>query len=211
MEGDNYDGAGGGNLTLIDGTARSVNAVFAHLEIDGVGDGDAFEGSRASRARAPAGDRLPDAGRARGAVRRELPQGRRVHPRRQRAGDRARREGGLDHSTWRRRTPRSRTTASRVEPTAIVRIEDADGRVLYHADPIRVEPSPPASRAALRTRCSRCSMRGTGTAAALDRPRPARRGRHRASVMRGSPDTPRSSRRRLGRQPARPPVAGSSR
>ena len=40
----NYDGAGGGRLTLVDGTARSVNAVFARLEIDGVGDGRRVQG-----------------------------------------------------------------------------------------------------------------------------------------------------------------------
>lgn len=42
----NYEGPGRGSMQLLDATVDSVNAVFARLEIEGIGGGDAIAGSR---------------------------------------------------------------------------------------------------------------------------------------------------------------------
>ncbi len=166
----NYDGAGGGGMTLIDGTARSVNAVFARLEIEGLGEGDGVKGASfvAETARRMGIDfPTPD----------EL---------RSRCGDRYAREdrclpadetpavalGAKEVSVVNMATAYS-TFANdgvRVEPTAIVRITDADGRVLYRADPKRVRAIPSGVARGVTHALQQVVKRGTGTRAALDRP-----------------------------------------
>jgi len=58
----------------------------------------------------------------------------------------------------------------RVEPTAIVRIEDAQGRRLYQADPSRLQAVPVATARGVTHALKGVFAGGTGTAAALDRP-----------------------------------------
>jgi penicillin-binding protein 1A len=58
----------------------------------------------------------------------------------------------------------------RVEPTAVVRITDADGRELYKADPKRVRAIPPGVARGVTHTLQQVVKRGTGTRAALDRP-----------------------------------------
>lgn len=42
---DNYEGGGGGQIDIVDATARSVNAAYARLEVEVLGDGDPFAGA----------------------------------------------------------------------------------------------------------------------------------------------------------------------
>ncbi len=169
---ENYDGSGAGPMTLVEGTARSVNAVFARLEIDGVGEGDALRGSAfvAETARRmgisfPTREQLSS---------RALCRGRYGQEDRCLAADDtpavalgAKEVSPLDmasaYGTF-------ANDGVRVEPTVIARIEDSDGRVLYRADPTqgRVLPSGVARGATHAMR--RVIQGGTGTAAAIDRP-----------------------------------------
>jgi penicillin-binding protein 1A len=167
---DNYDGAGGGNLTVVDGTARSVNAVYARLEVEGVGDGDAFDGAArvAETARRmgisfPTPEQLKDrCGKNYLKVDSCIPADRvpaialgakEVDP-----FDMASAYSALAND------------GTRVEPTAIVRIEDADGRVVYDADPARVRAVAPGVARGVTYALQQVFNRGTGTAAKLDRP-----------------------------------------
>lgn len=166
----NYDGAGGGAMTLVDATARSVNAVFARLEIDGVGEGDGIKGASF----------VADVARRMGVgfpTRRELEA---------RCGDDYKR---TDACLAADDTPAIALGAKevapldiasayatfandgvRVEPTAIVRITDSRGRVLYRADPTRVRAIPAGVARGVTYAMQQVVTRGTGTAAALDRP-----------------------------------------
>ncbi|MGH2759249.1 MAG: penicillin-binding protein [Actinomycetota bacterium] len=166
----NYDGAGGGGMTLVDGTARSVNGVFARLEIDGLGQGDGVKGAGfvAATARRMGIDfPTPD----------EL---------RSRCGERYAREdrclpadetpavalGAKEVSVANMATAYA-TFANdgvRVEPTAVVRITDADGRELYRADPKRVRAIPSGVARGVNHALQQVVKRGTGTRAALARP-----------------------------------------
>ncbi len=167
---DNYDGAGGGNLTVVDGTARSVNAVFARLEVEGVGDGDAFDG----------------AARVAGTARRmgiSFPTPEQL---KERCGDNylkvdscipadlvpAIALGAKEVDPFDMASAYSALAndGMRVEPTAIVRIEDADGRVLYDADPARVRVVASGVARGVTYALQQVFNRGTGTAAKLDRP-----------------------------------------
>jgi len=166
----NYDGAGGGAMTLIDGTARSVNAVFARLEIEGVGEGDGLKGAghvAGVARRMGIGFPTPD----------EL---------RERCGDRYARDDACLPAD---ETPAIALGAKevspidmaaayatfandgvRVEPTAVVRITDANGRELYRADPKRVRSIPSGVARGVTHTLQQVVKRGTGTRAALDRP-----------------------------------------
>ena len=165
---DNYDGAGGGNLTLVDGTARSVNAVFARLEVEGVGDGDAFKGSA----------RVAETARRMGI---SFPTAEQLE---ERCGDEYLKRDACIPAD---RTPAIALGAKevdpydmasayatiandgiRVEPTAIVRIEDADGRVLYDARPKKVRVVPSGVARGVTYALQQVFNRGTGTAAKLD-------------------------------------------
>ncbi len=166
----NYDGAGGGNLTLIDGTARSVNAVFARLEVEGVGDGDAFLGAaRVAQTARRMGISFPTP--------EEL---------RKRCGGKYLQHDGCIPADnvpaialgAKEVSPLDMASAystlandgTRVEPTAIVRIEDAQGRVLYDADPSTLKAVPPGVARGVTYALRQVFARGTGTRAALDRP-----------------------------------------
>jgi penicillin-binding protein 1A len=166
----NYDGAGGGNLTLLDGTARSVNAVFARLEVEGVGDGDAFAGSaRVAETARLLGIGFPTTTELRARCGGKYLQYDACIP-----ADNvpaialgAKEVSPLDmasaYSTF-------ANDGTRVEPTAIVRIEDARGRVLYDAQPSTFEAIPPGVARGVTYALQQVFARGTGTAAKLDRP-----------------------------------------
>jgi penicillin-binding protein 1A len=166
----NYEGGGGGNLTLVDGTARSVNAVFAHLEIDGVGDGDPLVGSKRvaeTARRLGIGFATPD----------ELK-------------DRC----GKDYMKENRCIPAESVPAvalgakevapldmasaysafandgKRMEPTAIVRIDDATGRTLYEAEPSSLQAVPRGVARGVTYALQQVIARGTGTRAKINRP-----------------------------------------
>jgi penicillin-binding protein 1A len=166
----NYEGEGGGPMTIVEGTVHSVNAVYARLEIDGVGDGDGLEGA----------ERVAGVARRMGVgfpTREEL---------KERCGDEylksnrclpaddtpsialgAKEVSPLDmasaYSTF-------ANDGVRVEPTAIVRIEDARGRVLYDADPGRSQVIPSGVARGVTYALQQVIARGTGRRAAIDRP-----------------------------------------
>jgi penicillin-binding protein 1A len=166
----NYDGAGGGAMTIVDGTARSVNAVFARLEIDGVGEGDGIKGASyvASVARR-LGIEFP--------TRQEL---------QVRCGDKYLKTNACLAADD---TPAIALGAKevapinvasayaafandgvRMEPTAVVRITDARGRILYRADPKQIRAIPSGVARGITHTLRQVVQRGTGTRAALDRP-----------------------------------------
>jgi len=166
----NYEGEGGGNRDLVDATAHSINAVFARLEINGVGDGDGLAGAQrvATVARRmgvglPTPDQLRD--RCGALYLRTdacLP-----------ADDTPAIALGAKEVSPYEMASAYATFANdgvRVEPTAIVRITDPQGRVLYQAHPEqrRVIPAGVARAATLVMKT--VIQRGTGTAAAIDRP-----------------------------------------
>ncbi|MEX0875244.1 MAG: transglycosylase domain-containing protein [Actinomycetota bacterium] len=169
----NYEGSGAGSMTLVDGTARSVNAVFARLEIEGVGEGDALKGSAfvAETARRmgigfPTREQLDS---------RKLCQGVTYGTKDSclAADDVPAIALGAKEVSPIDMASAYGTFANdgvRTEPTVIVKITDANGRVLYEADPDegRVLPSGVARGVTYALR--RVVQGGTGTAAAIDRP-----------------------------------------
>ena len=166
----NYDGAGGGPMTIVDGTARSVNAVFARLEIDGVGEGDGIKG----------------ASYVAGVARRlgiEFPTREQLQVR---CGDQyLKRDACLAADDTpaialgaKEVSPINVATAYatfandgvRVEPTSIVRITDAKGRLLYRANPQQLRAIPSGVARGITDTLRQVVQRGTGTRAAIDRP-----------------------------------------
>ena len=166
----NYEGEGGGTRTLVDATAHSINAVFAHLLIDGVGSGDALAGAQrvASLARAMGvGLPTPDQLKAR-------------------CGDQYMR---VDACLPADDTPAIALGAKevspidmasayatfandgvRTDPTAIVRITDDTGKILYNATPGQARVLPSGVSRGVTYALQQVIKDGTGTAAALDRP-----------------------------------------
>jgi penicillin-binding protein 1A len=166
----NYEGEEGGYHDLTDGTAHSINAVFAHLEIDGVGDGNGLTGAQ----------RVATVARRMGVG---LP-----------TPDQLRARCGADYLRTDACLPADDTPAIalgakevspydmasayatfaddgiRVEPTAIVRITDPEGRVLYQAQPDHARVIPAGVARAATSVLTSVIQRGTGTAAAIGRP-----------------------------------------
>jgi penicillin-binding protein 1A len=166
----NYDGSGTGAMTLMDGTARSVNAVYARLLVDGVGDADPFLGSeRVAQISRRMGIGFPTP--------EELQQ-----------------RCGADYGLSDRCIPADDTPAIalgakevspldmasayatlandglRVEPVAIARIEDASGQLLYQAEPDRLQALAPGVARGVTHALQQVITGGTGTRARLDRP-----------------------------------------
>lgn len=166
----NYDGDGAGNMTIIDATVRSVNAAFARLEIDFLGDGKATKGSRkvAQTARKLG---LPF----------ETP-------------EELKERCGKEYNTTGRCTPADNIPAIALgakevsplhmaaayaafaaegvyaRPTTIAKIEDARGNVLYEAKPERRRALKRATALGVSHVLEQAIGRGTGRAAALPRP-----------------------------------------
>ncbi len=167
----NYEGEGGGSRTLVDATQHSINAVFAHLEIDGVGSGNAFLGSqRVAMVARRMGVGFP-------------------------TPDQLRERCGSEYKTTDRCIPADDTPAIalgakevspidmasayatfandgvRIDPTAIVRITDDHGRILYNARPEEARVLPAGVARGVTYALQQVVHGGTGTAAALsDRP-----------------------------------------
>jgi len=166
----NYEGEGGGPTTLVDGTAHSINAVFAHLIIDGVGSGDALAGAQ----------RVAGLAREMGVG---LPTPAQLQ---QRCGDQymkvdaclpaddtpaialgAKEVSPLDmasaYATF-------ANDGVRFDPTSIVRITDDKGKILYNAQPDEARVLPSGVARGVTYALQQVVKYGTGTAAALDRP-----------------------------------------
>jgi len=166
----NYEGEGGGYRDLVDATAHSINAVYARLEIEGVGDGNALTGAqRVATIARRMGVSLatPDEIRARcGAnyLRTDPCQPADLTP--------AIALGAKEVSPLEMASAYA-TFANdgvRVEPTAVVRITDPEGHVLYQAHPTQLRVIPAGIARAVTMVLRTVVERGTGTAAAIDRP-----------------------------------------
>lgn len=166
----NYEGEGGGSRTLVDATAHSINAVFAHLIIDGVGSGDGLAGAQrvASLAR-EMGVGLPTPDQLK-----------------QRCGDQYERVPQCFPADL---TPAIALGAKevspidmasayatfandgiRVDPTTIVRITDDSGKVLYNAKPDEARVLPSGVARGVTYALQQVVKVGTGVAAGIDRP-----------------------------------------
>ncbi len=160
-------------MTLIDGTAKSVNAVFARLEIEGVGEGDALRGSAFV---ADVARRLGIGFPTREQIEhRSLCRGRYGREDRCLAADDvpAIALGAKEVSPYDMASAYGTfaNDGERVEPTVIAKIEDASGKVLYEADPTRGHVLPSGVARGVTAALRRVVQGGTGTAAALgDRP-----------------------------------------
>jgi penicillin-binding protein 1A len=165
---ENYEGSAGGTMSVVDATVRSVNAAYARLEVQYLGDGESLAGSKkvAEMARKlgisfPTPDELKD-----------------------RCGDEYNKVG---RCTPAENIPAVALGAKEVSPldmagayatfandgvyarpTLVTKIVDADGKVLYEAEP--------ESRRAISSDTARgmahvlrqAVERGTGTAARVD-------------------------------------------
>lgn len=166
----NYDGAGGGNLDLTSATARSVNAVFARLEIEGVGDGDGMAGAErvASTARRM-GIAFPTRAELRAACGDDYARTDPCLP----ADDTPAIALGAKEVSPYDMAQAYATLANdgvRVEPTAIVRVTDGQGRVLYGAEPDRSQVIAAGVARSVTSVLERVITAGTGTRARIDRP-----------------------------------------
>lgn len=172
----NYDGAGGGQLDLVSATARSVNAVFARLEIDGVGDGDGQAGAeRVAGLARRLGIGFPTREELRAACRDDYA---RTDPCLPADDTPAIALGAKEVSPFDMATAFA-TFANdgvRVEPTAIVRVTDGQGRVVYQAEPDRRRVLASAVARSVTSVLGRVIQSGTGTRAAIDRPAAAKTG-----------------------------------
>jgi penicillin-binding protein 1A len=166
----NYEGEGGGYRDLVDATAHSINAVYAHLEIDGVGDGNGLVGAQrvATIARRMGIDLpTPDQLKARcgkNYLHTDACQPADLTP--------AIALGAKEVSPYEMASAYATFADDgvRVEPTAIVRVTDPEGNVLYQAQPDERRVVPSGISRAVTAVLQTVIQRGTGTAAALDRP-----------------------------------------
>ncbi|HVE90929.1 MAG TPA: transglycosylase domain-containing protein, partial [Actinomycetota bacterium] len=164
----NYEGSSG-HVNLIDATVDSVNAAYAHLEIDGVGEGDVLKGSA----------RVADVSRRMGIG---FP-----------TPDQLRQKCGPDYNKRDACVPPDSVPAIalgakevspldmasayatfandgvHVRPTAVVKITDAKGKVLYQADPEKRKAVAPGVARAVIHVLKEVINRGTGVKAKLGR------------------------------------------
>ncbi|MEX2394617.1 MAG: transglycosylase domain-containing protein [Actinomycetota bacterium] len=166
----NYDGAGTGPTTLIEGTKRSVNAVFAHLAIDGLGEGEALKGAaRIAETARRLGIGFPTPKQLEARCDENFMKIDKCIP----ADSVPATSLGAKEISLIDQATAYATFANdgvRMEPTAIARIEDADGRVLYRADPTSTRAIPAASARGVTYALQQVIAGGTGTRAAIDRP-----------------------------------------
>ncbi|MGH2757985.1 MAG: penicillin-binding protein [Actinomycetota bacterium] len=166
----NYDGSGGGLMNVVDATVKSVNAAFARLEIEFLGEGKATEGSKKVAAVARRlGMPFP--------TEKTL---------RERCGDLYNRNGECTPAD---NVPAIALGAKEVSPldmaaayatfanegvyatpTTIARIEDATGKVLYRAEPKRHRAISRTTALGVSHVLQEVVERGTGRAAAVGRP-----------------------------------------
>jgi penicillin-binding protein 1A len=172
----NYEGEGGGPMNLVEGTAHSVNAVYARLLVQGVGDGDPLAGAQ----------RVASIARRMGV---SLPTPEELHAR---CGPLFARTdaclpadltpaialGAKEVSPYEMASAYA-TFANdgvRVQPTAIARVDDSDGHVLYRAKPERKRVIPAGVARAATSVLQAVVQRGTATAAGIDRAAAAKTG-----------------------------------
>ncbi len=165
---ENYEGSAGGTMSVVDATVRSVNAAYARLEVQYLGDGESLAGSKkvAEMARKlgisfPTPDELKD-----------------------RCGD--------DFNKVGRCTPAENIPAVAlgakevspldmagayatfandgvyVRPTLVTKIVDADGKVLYDAEPERRRAISSDTARGMAHVLRQAVERGTGTAAQIN-------------------------------------------
>jgi penicillin-binding protein 1A len=166
----NYEGSGGGGMDLVEGTVHSVNAVYAHLEIDGVGDGDALKGSsRVAETARRLGVGFPTRAQLKSSC-----------------GPNYGKTGGCTPADEvpaialgaKEVSPLEMASAYsvfandgvRMQPTAVTKIADATGKVIWEANPSRESVLPRPVALALSSVMQQVIQRGTGTRARLDRP-----------------------------------------
>lgn len=166
----NYEGSGGGSMPLIDATVNSVNAVYARLEIHGLGEGDALKGA----------GKVADVARRMGF---DFPTEQTL---RERCGDAYGQSGACTPADAvpaialgaKEVSPLQLASAYgtfanegvHVDPTTIARIVDADGTVIYESD-AKGERAIDAEVAAGVTHVlQKVISSGTGTRADIDRP-----------------------------------------
>jgi penicillin-binding protein 1A len=166
----NYEGNGRGHIDLIDATVHSVNAAYAHLEIDGIGQGNPLSGA----------ERVASMARRLGvpfATEEEV---------RDRCGERYMRTDGcipaskipaialgareVSPLTMARVYGTFAAGGKRARPSFIERIEDANGKLLYRADWRLDDAISPDIAAAVTHVLQKVIQQGTGTRARLGRP-----------------------------------------
>ncbi len=167
----NYEGSGGGGMNLIEATVRSVNAAYARLEIDGVGEGDAILGA----------GRVADLARRMGIsfpTREEL-QDLCDSDDFNRTGECTPADSVPSIALGAKEvSPLEMATAYsvfahdgvRVEPTSVARITDGEGRTLYEADQPQERVLSAGVARAVTHVLEQVVRRGTGTRARLGRP-----------------------------------------
>ena len=166
----NYESSAGGTMDVVDATVRSVNAAYARLEIQFLGDGKGTDGSaKVAQVARKLGISLPTAS--------EL---------KRRCGRNYNRNGACTPAD---NVPAIALGAKEVSPldmagayaafandgvyarpTLIAKITDADGKVLYRAKPETHRAVSSVTARGVSHVLQQVVRRGTGRAAALDRP-----------------------------------------
>ena len=166
----NYENSAGGTMSIVDATVRSVNAAYARLMIQFLGDGKGTDGSA----------KVADVARKLGIAfptKSDL---------KQRCGKEYNRNGGCTPAD---NVPAIALGAKEVSPvqmagayaalandgvyarpTLIEKIVDADGKVIYQAEPDTRRAVSSATARGVSHVLQQVVERGTGRAAALDRP-----------------------------------------
>ncbi|HKY50930.1 MAG TPA: transglycosylase domain-containing protein, partial [Candidatus Limnocylindria bacterium] len=165
----NYENSAGGTMDVIDATVRSVNAAYARLEIQFLGDGVGTKGSaKVARVARKLGISLPTSD--------EL---------KDRCGESYNRNGGCTPAD---NVPAIALGAKEVSPidmagayatfandgvyarpTLIAKITDADGKVIYRAEPDTHRAVSSETARGVSHVLQQVVQRGTGRSAALDR------------------------------------------
>jgi penicillin-binding protein 1A len=172
----NYEGEGGGSMTLLDGIIHSVNAIYAHTEIDGVGDGDGLAGAaRVAGVARRMGVGFPTPEELQDRCKDEYLHSDRCLP----ADDTpaialgAKEVSPLDMASA---LATFANDGERVEPTAIARITDSAGHVLYTAKPKHLRAIPSGVARTIAYALQQVVKKGTARRAAIDRPASAKTG-----------------------------------
>jgi penicillin-binding protein 1A len=167
----NYEGSAGGTMDVVEATAKSVNAAYARLEIQFLGDGKGTDGSA----------KVADVARKLGI---SFPTAREL---RERCGDDYNRSGACTPADNVPAVALGAKEVSPIEmagayatfandgvyarPTLITKITDADGKVLYRARPERHRAVSSDTARGVSYALQEVVRRGTGRAASLS-PRP---------------------------------------
>lgn len=165
---ENYEGSAGGTMDVVDATVRSINAAYARLEIQFLGEGEGTSGSA----------KVADMARKLGI---DWPTERELEQRCKAAFRKTGRCTPADDVPAialgaREVSPLEMAAAYATfandgvytEPTFITKITDADGKVLYRAEPEQRRVLKPSTARGVTFALQQAVQRGTGRAAALD-------------------------------------------